>query len=67
MCSLRVATRGTVTQRALSLSEIATVAELVCLQIKPPHLGIFLSKMNSHQQLPLFLYFLLYFIPVPIA
>ena len=52
MCSLRVATRGTVTQRDLSLSEIATIAELVCLQIVPPHLGIFLSKMNSHQQLP---------------
>ena len=67
MCSLRVANRGTVTQRDLSLSEIATIAELVCLQIVPPHLGIFLSKMNSHQQLPLFIYFLLDFIPVPIA
>ena len=62
-----MATRGMVTQSALSWSVIATIAELVCLQIMPPHLGIFLSKLNSHQQLPLFIYFLLDFIPVPIA
>lgn len=62
-----MATRGMVTQSALSWSVIATIAELVCLQIMPPHLGIFLSKVNSHQQLPLFIHFLLDFIPIPIA